>query len=210
MSVSLNPEQILLCAELSRNVYEADKEWVSVRAGDGRSLILAVKGTNEVGDWKTNMSFLFKHDDTHDGFKRNAWAVAVDVLLSGLLRQVEPDCRIILSGHSLGGATATVLLDLLQNYYSNLALVTFGSPRPGGRMLRRRIQMYPHYRYTYGSDVVPMMPPAPTGYVHSHPPIILDGFQDGGWNPLHDHMMDGYLLALQAMFGQQSNGQGVA
>jgi hypothetical protein len=55
-----------------------------------------------------------------------------------------------------------------------------------------------------------MMPPAPTGYVHSHPPIILDGFQDGGWNPLHDHMMDGYLLALQAMFGQQSNGQGVA
>ena len=194
--MTMSTELILKCAQMSKDVYSCDGEWVSCLDHDAKTFFLAIQGTNEVGDWKTNLSFLFKSEDTHDGFKRNAWKIAVDVLLSGCLRDIENDYRIVLTGHSLGGATAIVLLDLLQNYYTRLALVTFGAPRPGGRLLRKRVCSYPHYRFVHGSDIVPLTPPATGGYVHTHQPIILGRMSEGAWDPIKDHAVDLYIRAL--------------
>ncbi|MFM7732792.1 MAG: lipase family protein [Cyanobium sp.] len=158
-----------------------------------------MKGTAGVTDWKTSLSFLFKHEDTHDGFRRNAWELAIQMLLKGEFINVARDDLIVISGHSLGGATAVVLLDLLQNYHTNLALVTFGSPRPGGRQLRRRVVHYPHYRFVYGSDVVPLCPPVVNRYVHTHSPIFLPDFKQNAMDLREDNAITTYHSSLKTL-----------
>lgn len=65
----------------------------------------------------------------------------------------------MLAGHSLGGATATIVADLMLKSTPNLALVTIGSPRPGGRGLKERLKDIEHLRFVYGDDIVPNTPP---------------------------------------------------
>lgn len=201
MSPSLESFNFLKCAELCSQVYKEGSNWIYEYKSEQKILYIAIRGTSSIGDWKKNLSFLFKHEDTHDGFKRNAWSIAIDILLSGVMKEIQKDCQIILAGHSLGGATAVVLLDLLQNYYKNIAVVTFGAPRPGGRMLRKRLSAQVHYRFVYGSDIVPFTPPVAHGYVHTHPSIILSDLESKAFDFVDDHFMDRYMRALQMHLG---------
>ena len=60
---------------------------------------------------------------------------------------LNPERKLVIAGHSLGGATATLIADLLwESGNKNIALVTAGSPRPGGRRLRRRVKDLEHLR----------------------------------------------------------------
>ena len=197
MRRELSGDQLVQCALLCSAVYNESDEWLSYVSSADKLIYIAVKGTEDIGDWKTNLSFLFKHEDTNDGFKRNAWIVIVKILLSGIMNDVPKDYGIVLTGHSLGGATAVVLLDLLQNYYSDLVVVTFGAPKPGGRMLRNRLSKWSHYRFIYGTDIVPRVPPYANGYVHAHTAIYLGDLEEGASDMVGDHKMNRYIVALK-------------
>jgi len=184
---------ILKAAALCRDVYAHERDYI-VDTSLGFTII-AIEGTKEKLDWVTNLKFLFRSDDTHRGFKENALRVIKQLFMR---ESINFKTQIVVCGHSLGGATATVLADLLrQDADRDVCLVTLGSPRPGGRKLRKRLADLTHMRYVHSDDVVPQSPPWLTGYVHTHPAVKLADANGEKWlDKVSDHDVGAYCTAL--------------
>ena len=190
---SLPKEVVLEALRCCRDVYPNEKDFLVSRKCEGHT-ILAVEGTNETTDWITNLKFLIKRDDCHRGFKNNANRTLAELVVA--YEGLDPSRKLIIAGHSLGGATATLIADLLwESGNKNIALVTAGSPRPGGRRLKRRIKDLEHYRFVHGNDIVPATPPWLAGYVHTHPVIKLEDANDTRFDGVADHNMGDYYDA---------------
>lgn len=183
---------------MARRVYDLPKDWV-VREDD-HTIYIAVEGTDCASDWKTNLAFLFGSRDTHRGFRHNAKRILEELFAAEVFLRVDKSKQLILCGHSLGGATATVLMDLLKDTFFNINLVTFGSPRTGKRSLRKRLEHHTHYRYVHGNDIVPKTPPWLCGYVHTHPKIQLVDDNARILDGVEDHSMQNYEEALIRRF----------
>lgn len=181
------------CAELSERVYSDELDYVFDKSIPGFQ-IFAVEGTKEKTDWITNLKFLFRNNGMHRGFKSNAERTMVRSIAAG--HDFDDDKTLVLTGHSLGGATAACLADLLQERFSDLILVTFGAPRPGGRALRDRIRHLEQYRYRHGNDIVPTTPPYLAGYIHPSPEINLPDEDAEMFDRVADHNIDDYRQQL--------------
>jgi triacylglycerol lipase len=68
-----------------------------------------------------------------------------------------------ITGHSLGGAMATIAASRLKT--KTKALYTYGSPRVGTRSFVKSFNT-PHYRHVNNNDIVPKVPFALIGYKH--------------------------------------------
>ncbi len=185
-----------------------------VQSADGRVLIVAFRGTvpmdgiswlNDLDVNPRRVALTFPHAggpcEVHGGFYRNARATRPDVVwalneaLEG--RSVEdghtmpePLEAVYITGHSYGGAIASMLAMMLRNEpkYAPLldmvrAVYTFGAPMVASpalaeacdadRRLGHRV-----FRYVYENDVVPQVPPRDCGdfahfgselrYTHGH------------------------------------------
>ena len=191
--MTLPKEVILEALRCCRDVYPNEKDYLVSRKCEGHT-ILAVEGTNETTDWVTNLKFLIKRDDCHRGFKNNANRTLAELVVA--YEGLDPKKTLVIAGHSLGGATATLIADLLwESGNTNIALVTAGSPRPGGRRLKRRMKGVEHYRFVHGNDIVPTTPPWIAGYVHTHPVIKLKDENDTRFDGVSDHNMGSYYDA---------------
>lgn len=73
------------------------------------------------------------------------------------------------TGHSLGGALATLAFERLQQ---NAFLVSFGAPRVGNQRFCKRVAR-PAFRVVNNNDIVPHLPPG-GGYQHCGELIYLD------------------------------------
>jgi len=120
---------------------------------------------------------------THDGVKVNAYflnafrrldaqAGLTDKLIE--LKRLHPDYTLLFTGHSLGGAIASLAADLYAlksgtTTKDDLLLVTFGQPRVGNAVYaQRQDSLVPNtWRVVHGRDMIPHMPPKPFGYYHS-------------------------------------------
>jgi len=192
--MTLSKEVILEALRCCRDVYPNEKDFLVSRKCEGHT-ILAVEGTNETTDWITNLKFLIKRDDCHRGFKNNANRTLAELVVA--YEGLDPKRTLVIAGHSLGGATATLIADLLwESGNKNIALVTAGSPRPGGRRLKRRMKGVEHYRFVHGNDIVPTTPPWLAGYVHTHPVIKLKDANDTRFDGVADHNMGEYYDAV--------------
>jgi len=199
MSSTLPKEVILEALRCCRDVYPNEKDFLVSRKCEGHT-ILAVEGTNETTDWITNLKFLIKRDDCHRGFKNNANRTLAELVVA--YEGLDPSRKLVIAGHSLGGATATLIADLLwESGNKNIALVTAGSPRPGGRRLRRRIKDLEHLRFVHGNDIVPGTPPWLAGYVHTHAVIRLPDAKDTRFDGVADHNMGDYYDAAVKFLG---------
>ena len=87
MRRELSGDQLVQCALLCSAVYNESDEWLSYVSSADKLIYIAVKGTEDIGDWKTNLSFLFKHEDTHDGFKSG---VIIDLYMARILFLASP------------------------------------------------------------------------------------------------------------------------
>ena len=135
------------------------------RPGDGPGMaVLAFRGTQQVKDWLTNLDAVTtpvtsSHGDTlgdvHKGFKQAYCAVhdRIGELLIG-----DEDLPLFITGHSLGGALATLATWYLRGD-SLAACYTFGAPRVGNAGLMDRFRT-PIYRIVNGVDPVPFVPPS--------------------------------------------------
>ena len=192
------PEQVILAAiKASADVYPAEKDFIVDRSIDGYT-ILAVEGTTDMSDWATNIKFLLMDDGCHRGFKSNAQRTLSELVLN--YEALNPERVLVLTGHSLGGATATIIADQLLPFNDNIALVTAGSPRPGGRKLKKRLEKLNHYRFVHGDDVVPKTPPYLNGYVHTHPKIYLEDTDDTRFDGVDDHNVQYYYKAVKRLY----------
>lgn len=123
-------------------------------------LVLAFRGTEKDGrDILTDLDIRYKRG-RHRGFVK-AWleGPSSEIALEVLRQLKARRCRLITTGHSLGGALAIVAGEALQAHQ----VVTFGSPRVHTSEVTCSV---PVTRYIHGWDIVPLVPFLFMGYSH--------------------------------------------
>lgn len=102
--------------------------------------------------------------------------------------------KVIVTGHSLGGAMALPLAALIKHAgNAPIATVTFGAPRVGFAMLRAALAGVPVRQYRDGNDFVPdLVPP----YEHA---AELIQFGTDALDPIDDHSIALYAARVAAM-----------
>ena len=96
----------------------------------------------------------------HRGFKEALEEVWPD-LLPYVRKLHKKGCKIWITGHSLGGALATLFAS---RYESAQGVYTFGSPRVGNKVFKKNFEVK-IYRIVNNEDIVPQVP-LPIRYVH--------------------------------------------
>jgi len=123
--------------------------------------IVAFRGTESIGNALTDVeTALVRHGIfpglVHLGFAHAADTVypTVRVLATALDRRLP----ILVTGHSLGGALASLVAHrLASEAFPVRAVYTYGSPRPGDRNFRDAYRL-PNYRFVNDNDLVPHLP----------------------------------------------------
>ena len=133
------------------------------------AIILAFRGTDDPWDWLINVNIFQDDDDgarVHSGFKhalKSVWP-QISEPLQKMHRQKKR--KIWVTGHSLGGALATLATRRLIRNKNGLMLNknanqiethTFGQPRVGCARMARQI-ISPFYRFAYSTDLVTYFP----------------------------------------------------
>lgn len=139
-----------------------------------KELVLAVRGSQSKSNWNTNKKFTLtdwkgvcEECEVHRGFLEAYEAVKAQVI-AALVKATGkyPEYQLVVTGHSLGGAMATVIATSLreEKAWKDVAkdpvLYTYGAPRVGNPALIAKIEAPPNknYRVTKGSDPVPHVP----------------------------------------------------
>lgn len=126
--------------------------------------VLAFRGTEKNGkDIKTDLNARFYKTAAgkgHQGFCKAFQSIEADIrkAIDAELKK-QADLPIFLTGHSLGGALATVAAQELEETYTIAACYTFGSPRVGNAEWSDSLKTAV-YRVVHGADGVPMVPPS--------------------------------------------------
>ncbi|KAI8387503.1 lipase prepro protein [Blakeslea trispora] len=151
-----------------------------LRSDADRTIYLAFRGSKTISNWVTNLNFGLTNytpvqkAKVHTGFY-NAAKSAINSYFPVIQSQLNsyPGYKVVATGHSLGGALATLAgLELYQREQrlspANLSIYTVGSPRVGN----------PEFAYYVAStgitvsrsvnerDIVPHVPPANFGFLH--------------------------------------------
>lgn len=74
----------------------------------------------------------------------------------------KPDAKVIVTGHSLGGALAMIYAEMLrQDGIEVTQLITFGQPRVGNGKFAKAFSAFeiPYIRFVNETDIVPDVPP---------------------------------------------------
>jgi len=129
--------------------------------------ILAFRGTEptKVEDWRSDIKAYKKSTSegkVHAGFEEAYDEVALEIEQS-LVANAWP---LFITGHSLGGALATIATIRLEEKIGDLicACYTYGGPRVGNAEFRSKIKA-PFYRVIHSTDIVTLVPTV--GYKHA-------------------------------------------
>lgn len=143
---------------------------------------------NDLKFWKMS----YRNFKVHCGFL-NAFMKIKTLLDEDLIYAKTSKKHIIYSGHSLGGAIATILcLDMLPN-----TLVTFGCPRVAGcKAFIEYMTPITNKRYVNKGDIISSLPQCFLGYTHHCPAILLT---ENFGNIFKSHYSTNYVLALKQM-----------
>ena len=156
--------------------------WVCRR---GNCLVITLRGSHTAADWLDNFDFIAEpylpvpgQGTVHQGFQLAYYAIRKNLL--ALVEELkEGTTELLVVGHSLGGAIATLLIpDLLNGPLQNVSpmLYNLASPRAGHddfqNFFDSRVKVC--YRIANQWDVVPHLPPTLAGYVHVGSQLIID------------------------------------
>ena len=169
--------------------------YVAVRRPEGGPgmAVLAFRGTQQVKDWMTNLDAATMPvsssggntlGNVHRGFNEAFLSVRdqIDPLLVG-----DDDLPLFITGHSLGGALATLATWYLKGD-SLAACYTFGAPRVGDMGLMDRFRT-PIYRIVNGTDPVPFVPPSKRAVSFAKHALRLVGTAIGPLEKLADYLV---------------------
>lgn len=158
-----------LCQPLCREAYQPGNRDTFVSGSDSgflvteeSRLIVAIAGSNDVDDW-LNRKFGNLHAQTEemsDGVKLHAGIAAASKEIAEVIGpeileflQRNPECPVIFTGHSRGGAISQVLPLILELDQSAYTVVTFGSPKVViGKVVQRAVH------FQNWNDVVHRLP----------------------------------------------------
>lgn len=165
-------------------------------ATKGKVTVVAFRGSSELGDWLKNFNTLFNDEPTYGRVHSGIYGAYHDAhaALVALLDQLPDDQMIWMTGHSLGGALATIALaELADSHGDRIAgCYTYGQPRTGDRAFRRFMRENygdRFFRFVNDDDLVTRIPPffshvvqlirfGPDGELLRAPDEVLpDGFE---------------------------------
>lgn len=165
--VFIMPNGYHLIGEVSANLHNVKSERFGFLIASEQYAILAFRGTSTSMDWvhdfiaqQTEYSPIENVGNTHKGF--------TDIYLSlreqifQLLTLIPTDLPLFITGHSLGGALATLAaVDIATNTnFTSPAVYTFGAPRVGDpafvKYYNRTVPI--HWRFQNKYDIVPHLP----------------------------------------------------
>lgn len=178
--VSPSNELTRASALLSRAIYAPDSSNFNIiRSRDGLVFgvhapegsgycFLVFRGSDDPLDWQRNYDTTSRLD-THRGFRDGV--LRLMPLIRNALLDFGRGRRLVITGHSLGGALAEVLGGILAERGTPPRLVvTFGAPRT-------RTAPWPawfaHDRYVAEGDPIPYVPLCLTGFRHTTMPRVL-------------------------------------
>ncbi|KAF7713983.1 Uncharacterized protein PECH_006159 [Penicillium ucsense] len=152
-------------------------------------LVLSFRGSRTVSNWIANLDFgqtdassLCVGCKAHAGFLR-AWSVVSDDVMPALTSAMAkyPGFRLVLTGHSFGGAVAALGATALRKAGYSLDLYTYGQPRVGNTALATYMTNQGSlYRVTHSNDLVPKLPPTWLGYTHASPEFWITSGDSAG------------------------------
>ena len=132
---------------------------------DDRMILIAIRGTAEKWDaWRDGDAEQVPVEDgvgkAHQGFHEGY--VAVKAFLAEYIERFSTgNQRILVCGHSLGGAIALLVAEWIRrNYDPDVILYTFGSPRAGDAEFVEGAKSLVHHRIVNNNDPVPSVPAA--------------------------------------------------
>lgn len=123
--------------------------------------ILCFRGTSKLRQWLMNLTALpvswprlqdGRHACVHQGFQLlfdRIWPVIEPTL-------IDLDTPLILTGHSLGGAFATLAAAV--SPIPVISVTTFGAPRVGNQAFIDHLRALPIHRVVHHHDLVPLLP----------------------------------------------------
>ncbi|MEK3878413.1 lipase family protein [Paenibacillus sp. FSL M7-0420] len=177
-----------------------------------QEIIVAWRGSISTNDWLSNMNAAQKPFQyikepclTHRGFT-DIYASAREAILS-VLGTLSPEKTLFVTGHSLGGALATLCaLDVAANSaFTAPRLYTYGSPRVGDPDFAKAFSRYVRSSYRYANlfDVTTYVPPTvyklpkqKTKYYYTHVQTLKSlSFQNG--SPELNHVIRSYFAVLR-------------
>jgi len=104
---------------------------------------------------------------------------------------------VYLTGHSLGGALATITgAVMVARGKSPAGLTTFGAPRAGFTSVGAKLSGVPSRRFVRGIDCVPSHPWPLWGYRHVGDEVALPLADDEEADRFLNHRMAGYVAAV--------------
>ncbi|KAF2758349.1 putative extracellular lipase [Pseudovirgaria hyperparasitica] len=143
-------------------------------------VVVSFRGSQSVRNWISNLNFLLVPTDlcatcfAHDGFW-TSWAEARSGVLAAIMTAANshPGFQLVVTGHSLGGAIATLAAAELRKKGYTAQLYTYGAPRIGNKGISNFITTQGgNFRVTHKNDPVPKLPPR-LGYVHIAPEYYI-------------------------------------
>jgi triacylglycerol lipase len=184
---------------------------------NSNTLLIAFRGTQQMKDWLTDINAFHVDCDmtvpygnkksrimVHKGFIKAYKSVRDEIHKHVRKMSAKKDFKIIVCGHSLGGALATnCAVDMQYNYTNNVEAYVSGNPRVGNKaFVKSYNERVPNtYRTFMRTDIVPNLPPKKFqrrygGYAHTKTSNAI-----GPRNP---------FIGLINLFSRKNNKESVA
>ena len=151
-------------------------------AGNAEMIIIAFRGTEPtiLKDWMTDVKTRRKtgpYGKAHRGFLKGFQAVWPEI--RSVINKWQTQAQSLwLTGHSLGGALATLAMASLGEEAKPVhGLYTFGQPRVGGKSFARNFDLdfkTRMFRFVNNNDVVTRVPTRKMGYRHIGQVLMFD------------------------------------
>ena len=158
------------------------KDSQAFMAGNAEMIIIAFRGTEPttLKDWMTDVKIRRKtgpFGKAHRGFLKGFQVVWPEI--RSVINEWQTQAQSLwLTGHSLGGALATLAMASLGEEAKPVhGLYTFGQPRVGGKSFARNLDLdfKPRmFRFVNNNDVVTRVPTRKMGYRHIGQVLIFD------------------------------------
>ncbi|KAF8468314.1 Alpha/Beta hydrolase protein [Kalaharituber pfeilii] len=171
-------QNTVMTAATFANRGSADTTGVVALDTTTNSIVLSYRGSQSLRNWFANAQISLTavpqycpSCTAHTGFL-DALNEEFPVVLSSIqsLTESHPDFQLVVVGHSLGGAIATLAATELRTRGFKPTLYTFGAPRVGNEALSKFIsESGTNFRVTHLNDPVPRLPPLVLGYRHIEP-----------------------------------------
>ncbi len=228
----MNKNEAMLCAEIAQSAYGGECRSKDFRLtarfenkgtdtqgifGEayGNTLVIAFRGSEETGiwDWITDLKFVqqvYPYGEKKDSQVRVHYGFisAYKSVRDAVLNYVEesPHQRVMCTGHSLGGALATLCaLDVQYNFPGKeVSCYSYGSPKVGNADFQKSYdkRVPKTYRFVNSADAVPNLPPGRyehVGVLHRIGQTVsgLDDLVDMVMDKVEDHFPHNYVASLR-------------